>query len=68
MDRGAWQATVHEVTESNTTEQLTHTPEMYRNVKLFVESVFLTKFIQDCGLDRISRNHIYMTISAESSF
>ena len=24
MDRGSWQATVHEVTESDTTEQLTH--------------------------------------------
>ena len=24
MDRGAWRATVHEVTESDTTEQLTH--------------------------------------------
>ena len=25
MDRGNWQATVHSVTKSDTTEQLTHT-------------------------------------------
>ena len=51
--------------ESDTTEQLTHTHEMYRNVKWFVKSVFLTKFTQEWSLDRISRNHIYMAISAE---
>ena len=27
MDRGVWQATVHGITEADTTEQLTHTPQ-----------------------------------------
>ena len=60
MDRGAWQATVHEVAESDTTERLS-THVMYKD--LFIEAAPPALVSHHpCMIEMLSVSHIVGTL------
>ena len=57
MDRGAWWATVHRVTESQT--RLRQLSTQHIKFKLFPTSNFYVSFVMEKGIDTYSRQEYW---------
>ena len=60
MDIGAWQPTVHGVTESDMTEQLMHTPRIYLSIYLYMLCSVMGFPGQSVGKEYIFFIYIYI--------
>ena len=65
MDRGAWQATVHGVTDIDTTEQLTHTHTHTRFGTSPRTSMYLPVSMAERGGCKVSRNIALASLIAQ---